>query len=64
MWTGAVGDSGIEKGTLPRKEVDQVRRKLEEFKGCTVKRMGRLCHTVQDLWLICIAWANLLMFYT
>lgn len=27
------GDRGLEKATLLREEVDQVRKKLEEFKG-------------------------------
>lgn len=30
------GDRGLEKATLLREEVDQVRKKLEEFKGHTV----------------------------
>lgn len=30
------GDRGLEKTTLLREEVDQVRKKLEEFKGHTV----------------------------
>lgn len=30
------GDSGLEKATLLREEMDQVRKKLEEFKGHTV----------------------------
>lgn len=36
MWTAAAGDGGLEKATLLREEMDQVRRKLEEFKGHTV----------------------------